>query len=242
MTHRWLVLRLEAPLMAFGGVAIDQIGPTRDFPAASMLTGLVGNALGWHWSDRDAHEAMQDRLVFAARRDREGTVLTDTQNAQLTKADKGWTTHGAPEGRDGASYAAPHRRLRDYLADASTRVVLRLDQAVQPPTLDALAEAFDRPARPLFLGRKPCLPSVPLLAREDERWVTADTAYTALCAIPGDGKRVRAQWPVGQGPESGDGVDVIAVADVADLRNWRTGLHVGSRRVVEGRIAPAAAG
>ncbi len=237
--HRWLVLRLEAPLMAFGCVAIDQVGPTRNFPAASMLTGLIGNAFGWHWSDRDAHQAAQDRLVFAARSDREGATLTDMQNAQLAGNDKGWTTHGAPEGRTGASYAAPHRRSRDYLADASLRIVLRLDPVEEAPTLDAVAEALDRPARPLFLGRKPCLPAVPLLASGDERWVSASTAWAALRAVPGAGEPVRAQWPAGQGPESGDGVD--RSADLADLRNWRTGLHGGARRVVEGWIVPAAA-
>lgn len=71
MIHRWLVVRLEAPLMAFGGVAVDQVGPTRDFPSASMLTGLFANALGLHWSDRTAHQALQDRLIFGARRERE---------------------------------------------------------------------------------------------------------------------------------------------------------------------------
>lgn len=238
MTHRWLVVRLEAPLMAFGGVAIDHVGPTRDFPAASMLAGLIGNALGWHWSDREAHQVMQDRLVFAARRDREGTALTDTQNARLAKADEGWTTHGVPEGREGGSHDAPHRRFRDYLADASLRIVLRLEPAEEAPTLDAVAEALDRPARPLFLGRKPCLPAAPLLARGDDRWTAAGTAWEALRAVPGAGTRVRAQWPAGQGPEADDGVD--RVADLADLRNWRTGLHGGARRTVEGWIVPAA--
>ena len=239
MTHRWLVLRFEAPLMAFGGVAIDQVGPTRDFPAASMMTGLIGNALGWHWSDGDNHQRLQDRLVFAARRDREGTALTDTQNAQLHIADKGWTTYGEPEGRGGGSHEAPHRRFRDYLADMSLCIVLRLDPAEEAPTLDAVAEALDRPARPLFLGRKPCLPAAPLLARGDDRWTAAGTAWEALRAVPGAGTRLRAQWPTGEGPESGDGVD--RVADLADLRNWRTGLHGGARRMVEGWIVPAAA-
>ncbi|MCY4429354.1 MAG: type I-E CRISPR-associated protein Cas5/CasD, partial [Rhodospirillales bacterium] len=106
------------------------------------------------------------------------------------------------------------------------------------PTLDALADALDRPERPLFLGREPCLPAVPLLARGDRRWTTADTACAALCTVPGGGKPVRAQWPAGQGPESGEGIDRIV--DLADLRNWRTGLHGGSRRVVEGQIVPTA--
>ena len=237
MTHRWLVLRLEAPLMAFGGVAIDQVGPVRDFPAASMLTGLLGNALGWHWSDSERLQALQDRLTFAARRDHEGTLLTDTQNAQLAKADKGWTTRGTPEGRDGASYHAPHRRLRDYHADASVRIVLRLEPPDEAPDLDRIADALDRPARPLYLGRKPCLPSTPLLPTGATRWVTGETAYAALSTLPGAEDAARALWPEDQGPRTGRGVDRIA--DWADLRVWRTGLHGGSRKVVEGRVPPA---
>ena len=240
VNYRWLVIRLEAPLLAFGGVAVDQVGPVRDFPATSMLTGLIGNAFGWDWTDYAAHQAIQDRLVYAVRLEREGTLLTDTQNAQLAKTDKGWTTHGAPEGRDGASYGAPHRRQRDYFADLSVRVVLRFEPEEKTPTLDALAEALDRPARPLFLGRKSCLPSVPLLARGAVRWVQGEHAHAALCAVPGEAMKFRALWPVGHGPESGDCVDCIA--DLADLRNWRSGLHGGSRRVVEGRIMPVSAG
>ena len=232
MNHRWLVVRLQAPLMSFGGVAVDQVGPTRDFPAASMLTGLFANALGFHWSDRMAHQALQDRIVFAARREREphaSAVLTDTQNAQLAKTDKAWTTFGRPSGRGGATYDAPHRRARDYLVDQAVRVVLRLDPAAELPALQTLAEALDTPARPLFIGRKPCLPAHRLM----NGWVSGQTAYAALASLPGAGP-YRALWPVGQGPETGTAVE--RVTDIADLRSWRTGLHSGSRPVVEGRI------
>ena len=239
MNHRWLVLRLEAPLMSFGGVAIDQVRPARDFPAASMLTGMIGNALGWRWSDGDAHQSVQDRLIFAARLDREGALLTDMQNAQLAKDDKGWTTRGAPEGRDGASYDAPHRRQRNYHADVSAIVALRLELPDKSPTLDVLAVAFEQPARPLFLGRKACLPSRPLLSSESARWIFADTAHEALRRAPGDDARHRALWPVGEGPQAGGVVD--RVVDCPDLRNWRTGLHSGSRRAVEGWVVPVAA-
>ena len=238
VTRRWLVLHFDAPLMAFGGVAIDHVGPTRDFPSTSMVTGLIGNALGWHWSDRRKHQDIQDRLIVAARRDREGSVLTDTQNAQLSKSDKAWTTHGELEGRHGASYKAPHRRQRDFHADASMRVVLCLDPAEDAPTLEEVANAFDRPTRPLFLGRKPCLPAAPMLSGGAERWVIANTAHAALRLVPGEDKALRAQWPVEQGPAASNDVD--RVTDFADLRNWQTGLHGGSRRVVEGWIIPAA--
>lgn len=224
MSLRWLHLRLAAPLMAFGGVAVDQVGPTRNFPAASALTGLLANALGWHWTDRAAHQALQDRLVFGALIARQGRVLTDSQNAKLEKNDRGWTTRGTPEGRSGATYDAPHRRRRDYLADHDCHVVLRLDPADAPPVLDDLAAALDRPARPLFFGRKPCLPSAPLRAG----WAEGADACTALRAL---GLSGRALWP-----EDGTAPPEARVKDLPDLRNWRSGLHGGSRRVVLGHL------
>lgn len=223
MTHRWLILDLCAPLMAFGGVAIDQVGPTWGFPGKSMLVGLIGNAMGWHWRDREAHQRLQERLIFAARLEDEGRLIRDVQNAKLGKKDRGWTTFGTPEGRKGASYSAPHRRHRDYLADARLLAVLRLAQG-PGPDLDEVAEALERPARPLFIGRKSCLPSRRLFAG----WTEGETAHAALLQL---GQNAAwAQWPLGEGPE-GD-----RMLELPDLRNWVTGLHGGSRAVIEGRL------
>jgi CRISPR system Cascade subunit CasD len=250
-TRRWLILRLEAPLLSFGAVAIDHRGVIWDFPALSMLTGLFANALGWQRTDRQAHQALEDRLVFAARREREpytGT-LRDTQNAKLEKSDKGWTTQGTPEGRDGASYGAPHRRQRDYHPDALVTVAVTLNEApkgaISPapiypaPSLDDLAGALDRPARPIFIGRKPCLPSAPLRLC----FLEAETAYAAIAALPRqdpDGpKKLRAQWPASESPVTAP--DVERTANLADRRNWISGLHGGTRLVIEGRVTPPAA-
>ena len=97
-TRRWLIIRLEAPLLSFGAVAIDHRGVIWDFPGLSMWTGLFANALGWQRTDRHAHQALEDRLIFAARREREpyAGTLRDTQNAKLEKSDKGWTTRSTP--------------------------------------------------------------------------------------------------------------------------------------------------
>ena len=95
-----LILRLEAPLMAFGGTMIDANGPTRDLPIVSMVTGLIANALGWHRAQREQHRDLQRRIVMGARLDRPGSELRDFQTALLFEDEKGWTTLGAPEDRE----------------------------------------------------------------------------------------------------------------------------------------------
>ena len=138
---RWMHLRLRAPLAAFGGEAIDARGVIRDFPAQSMLTGLLGNALGWTRGMRAEHQALQGRIVFGALWERETAVdgrMTDYQTASIHKDDQAWTTHGAPAGRAGgaATYAGSHQRWRDYHADLHLSVVLRLDPDDVPPIQD----------------------------------------------------------------------------------------------------------
>ena len=234
---RHLMLNLEAPLMAFGGETIDNYGVIRWFPAASMLTGLFANALGWRRIERDRHQQLQDRLVFAARIDREpagGVRMRDFQTAQLGKNDVGWTTRGQSEGRAGGpnTYDAPHLRYRDYFADMHVTVALHLDPEGELPTLDDLAGALQEPARPLFIGRKPCLPSAPLFACFREE----DTALEALLATPlADGrdesKDIRLLWPRGEGV---GGVTENWTYMLTDERNWISGLHGGGRLVFEG--------
>lgn len=178
-----LLLRLEAPLMSFGTLAVDANRPVQRWPAVSMLTGLLANALGWRRTDAQALDELQARLRWAARLDRPGEPLHDFQTAQLDKKDQGWTTHGAPEGRDGGddTYKPPHIRLREYRADASVALALRLAPADATPTLQDLAEALRRPRRPLFVGRKNCLPSLPLLAAP--ALVEAEDALAALASL-----------------------------------------------------------
>ena len=151
---RWMHLRFQAPLAAFGGEMIDAHGVIRNVPAQSMLTGLLANALGWTRTMRAEHQALQDRIVFGAVWERNVALsrMTDYQTAQLDKNDRAWTTRGVPAGRAGgaATYTGAHQRWRDYHADLRLAVVLRLDPADANPTIDALAAALDRPARTLF--------------------------------------------------------------------------------------------
>ena len=236
---RHLILHLEAPLMAFGGETIDNYGVIRWFPSASMLTGLLANALGWRRIERERHQALQDRLVFAARIDREphgGASLTDFQTVKLAASDRGWTTRGVPEKRAGGAhtYDAPHLRYRDYFADMRVTVALRLEPSTGDPDLNGLAEALTEPARPLFIGRKPCLPSASLLGGFSE----GATALAALLSWPlglgtDQSTLVRAIWPPGEGAA---GITPSQSYSLTDQRNWASGLHGGGRAVCEGAV------
>ena len=241
MMNKHLILTLEAPLMSFGGETIDNLGVIRPFPAASMLTGLLANALGWRRIERRRHQDLQDRIVFAARIDREphgGVRMTDFQTAAINNTEQGWTTRGRPEGRRGGTFQN-HLRYRDYHADMSVIVALRLDPADGDPTLDRLAEALEEPARPLFIGRKPCLPSRQILDGFSE----GETSLEALLAVPLQRESprtrdsIRLLWSEGEDAE-GTEVTVSRRSMLTDERNWISGLHGGGRPVCEGTYSP----
>jgi CRISPR system Cascade subunit CasD len=231
---RHLLIRLSSPLIAFGGETIDNFGVIRDFPALSMVTGLIANALGWDRGDDALHNQLQERLRLGTRLESPGSRLTDFQTAQLGAADKAWTTWGTVEERRGgaASYDSPHLRYRDYHADLMALLAVRLEPADDSPTLEEVARALDRPQRPLFIGRKPCMPIGRLVAG----WVDAESVLQALQLAPlANGSHgLRAQWPDGEGQLPGD-----RQVDVCDERNWTSGVHGGWRPVREGLIKNA---
>lgn len=227
-----LLIRLRGPLIAFGGEVIDNHGVIRDFPALSMVTGLLANALGWDRRDVDQHNRLQARLLMGARLEEEGTRLVDFQTAQLQASDQGWTTRGVAEGRAGGagSYTGPHLRYRHYHADMNVLITLRLKSPEESPTLNDLGAALDKPVRPLFVGRKNCLPTGRLVAG----WIEAENILQALQnAPPMPQGAVRAQWPDGEGRLT-DMLD--RGLEVCDERNWTSGVHGGWRHIREGLL------
>jgi CRISPR system Cascade subunit CasD len=230
-----LLLRFDAPLMSFGAVAVDQINPTWRFPGASMLAGLLGNALGWDHRDAAKLQSLQDRLRFAARWDAEPTLLTEYQTADLGQdflVDTGWTTRGKREDRKGGSAATgTHQRWRDHWANGIVTVALALD-GTGSPTVDDLDAALRTPARPLFIGRKPCLPAAPiLLGRREAPGVKAALAAEPLADIgprrcP---KAISALWPLDESASE-------HTEERYDRRDWANNLHRGSQRYAVGLL------
>ena len=216
-------------MTAFGAEMVDARGVVRDWPGASLLTGLIANALGYDRTELQAHQRLQARLVFGVRIDRRGTRFTDFQTVELDRNDRGWTTRGLPEGRAGGlgTYEAPHIRERDHFADPALTVAMRFEPADEEPTLETIAAALDEPARPLFLGRKVCPPTRPL----NGGFVDAMDLAEALALSLEAGTRPLAILP--DGPDIDPRWERLVVSD---RRDWISGVHAGSRIFRRGRL------
>jgi CRISPR system Cascade subunit CasD len=227
-----LFLRLEGPLLSFGAPTVDHHGVVQEFPPASMLTGLIANALGFDHGDFQALQGLQARIRFAARLDRRGQPLIDYQTVDLGQdfmRGTGWTTWGRCEERGGGeAKRETHIRYRHYRADGLAIVALTLSPPGDRPDLDAIESALRAPARPLFLGRKCCLPSSPVLQGR----ASVPDLLSALRGIPSLGyARVPAQWPLEEADLPGS-----RIIPVTDERDWGNQVHSGERMVRQGMI------
>ncbi|WP_022949627.1 type I-E CRISPR-associated protein Cas5/CasD [Methylohalobius crimeensis] len=237
-----LVLRLDAPMMSFGGVIIDQHGFIERFPGQAMLTGLLANALGWHHGDFDRLENLQRRLRYAARWDVKPERVVDYHTVDLSQpkmSKPGWTTRGNPEHRAGGQSAkfGTHQRYRHYWMDGLMTLVLTLEGSGNPD-LTFLLSALHHPARPLFLGRKACIPSRPLFDPETPLAEGPDLLHI-LRQLPRwnrhgektDQADMEACWPAEL-----DIHEREETRRVYDLRDWANQLPAGSRLRTEGLL------
>ena len=148
-----LFLRLEGPLQSWGERARWSIRDTAPEPTKSGVVGLLGCALGWE-SD-DSLRELSDAIRIGVRCDRPGTVLVDyhTVSGGVMSAEgkvkRNATTH---EPETVVSYRA-------YLCDASFLVAVESGLA----WIERLEQALQAPVWPVYLGRKSCPPSRPVL-------------------------------------------------------------------------------
>jgi CRISPR system Cascade subunit CasD len=98
------------------------------------------------------------------------------------------------------------------------------------PGLEQLEDALRTPARPLFIGRKACMPATPILIGRR----TAPNLRGALAAEPladiGPRRRpthITACWPAEEG-EGAQGLEMF------DVRDWANNLHRGAMRYAVG--------
>ena len=234
----FLVLRFRGPMMSFGDVAVDEQRPIDRFPGVSMVTGLVANALGWDWSETEKLQALQDRLVLAVREDLAGERLREYQTVALPGKGGLFVTHSIPCSRNLDKPMTVQKYL-SYWANSLITCFIALT-GLGTPTLDEVACALKKPARPLFLGRKTCLPTEPVFRGEIFGAESPEEAVLRSCQL--DKRPLKfvesphscvVEWPY-------DGRTVVSQSEIferRDLKQWKNNIHGGSRLVVRRMVS-----
>lgn len=138
-----LLIRLQAPMQAWGAQSLFSHRDTAREPTRSGITGLLCSALG---RGRDAQLDDLAALRMGTRVDQEGTVMKDFQTARNI------FTFG---GKSGANVISD----RYYLADAVFLVGL---ESADTALLIRLQKALQKPQWLLFLGRRAFPPASPV--------------------------------------------------------------------------------
>lgn len=165
---RALALRLEGPLQSWGAAAVGPMRPTLDTPTASGVLGLIGAALGIERPEVARLVDLHRGLALAVRTDRAGEVMVDYHTAMDVPGDDG-------------GVAETQITRRRYLADASFAVAL-VARGGHEDLLPHVARALRRPRYALALGRRACVPALPVLAAHD--LLEGDDWRALLAQIP----------------------------------------------------------
>lgn len=146
-----LLLRLAAPLQAWGSSSKFIVRSTEREPTKSGVVGMIAAAMGIQRNDDAKKLAPLAQLRFGVRADKEGILLKDFH-----------MVHG---------YKIADVTERYYLSDAVFLAVLECDDK---KLLEEIAAALQKPVYPLYLGRKSCPPTLPVvLGVKDEDMLTA---------------------------------------------------------------------
>ncbi len=177
----FLVLRLRGPLMSLAGPRIDGHPASLPIPAASMVAGLLGAALGYRRNDV--------RLAELTKGVRYGVVVhqpgipgMDFQTADLQAiGDKTAVVDEQDQiriiAREGSEEAKGRQiQKRPFLADADMTVVVELPAGW---TASEVLDALQTPVFPLYLGRMSYLPSTDV----GERIIDIDSLQSAIAVI-----------------------------------------------------------
>ena len=158
-----LLLRLAAPLQSWGSDSKFEIRSTEREPTKSGVIGLLSSALG---IGREDDISFLNDLRFGIRTDREGRLLKDFQIARHPNDVK-----------------KTYLTTRYYLSDAVFLAGLESDDT---ELLKKLDHALRHPVYPLFLGRRSCPVTLPLvLGIRECDLITALESEPLLCENSG---------------------------------------------------------
>jgi CRISPR system Cascade subunit CasD len=166
---RYLILRLDGPMQAWGTHTFEDFRPSNLYPTRSGLLGLLGACLGIERNDHAAQSALAASVEFSVRVD---TAVERPEKEEMAckahiKIDDYHTVMEARRVSRAPKKGETIQSWREYLYDAAFTVVVG-DKPDAPVALDAIAAALRRPLYTPTLGRRACPPARPVFDGETE--------------------------------------------------------------------------
>jgi CRISPR system Cascade subunit CasD len=163
---RYLILKLEGVLQAYGGHTFEDVRPSELIPTRSALLGLLAACCGIPRTQRAELQALAESVLFSVRMDTRPLKMIDY--------------HTVKNARDGYTGLKSHDTIqswREYLQDAKYTVAIT-NTAHASISLDQLKQAIQKPYYTPYLGRRSCPITRPLYFAElDAEHALAALAY-----------------------------------------------------------------
>lgn len=182
--RQFLLFQLYGPMAAWGDVAVGEQRPSASHPSKSAILGLLAAAKGIRRDEESLHREMAAGYGFGVRVDAPGELLRDYHTAQVPPA-KGKAKFFTRRDELRSTELNTILSSRDYRTDGRYTVAVWAREGEAPFTLEALADALQKPRLVPYLGRKSCPTAVPMCPQVLE----ADSLKSAFAAteFPDDG-------------------------------------------------------
>ena len=167
-------LILQAPLQSWGERSRWDSRDTAAMPTKSALVGMLGCCMGIPRGSEELRY-LNESLHVAVRADKPGRIMTDFHTVQAPDGQKMLNSQGKQRGE---TILTP----KQYLQEAKFAVFFW----GSPEVLEECFEALRHPKWTPYLGRRNCVPSVPLIPE----WVEAESIDAAIAVGVPEGSRV----------------------------------------------------
>ncbi len=165
-----LLLRLMAPLQAWGDESKYDIRGTRTEPTKSGVIGMISAAMGYR-RDSNKISELAGKLRMGIRVDQPGSIIRDFHTARPPQYGKDGMIKYNSDGTIKMEKNA-YITQRYYISDACFLVGIECDDN---ELLSEIMNALKTPKFPLYLGRRSCPPSLPIIIG-----ITSDTLESSL--------------------------------------------------------------
>lgn len=180
--QRFLILRLDGPMQAWGTHTYEDYRPSNLFPTRSALVGLLGACLGIDRRDQKSLDDLAQSVEFTVRTDR--TALRPERDQKVKKSFLKVTDYQtvlkARRANRPPKEGETIETRREYLFDAVFTVAIGAKKGAAI-SLEIIAAQLKKPWYTPFLGRRSCPIARPLFFDE---WQDAENGKEALDKTP----------------------------------------------------------